>query len=204
MLTLQQRDTRFWVLFASAAAVGVAVLGLTFVVFQPLLFGKAPAPEEVGKKKVELPPYDVKPLHGRPVQHDGRAKPFETAAIEIIRHVIGRTSFEGKDPVAIVLSWWMTGGTPPAADDPWEKHPFILCEHQGLRARLYEGVPPDEEEDEKKMALEKEERLHGKYISPADLRRSPALIQLLNEAHELRRQDPDKAQHLMSPEQRNA
>src|SRR5262249_45609816 len=129
---------------------------------------------------------------------DGRIKPLESAALETMRQIAGRGKFEGKDPVAVLLSWLLLRGPaygPHAID--WEDYPFILCDHRDLREVIYKHLITPE------RPLTEEER-NGKYIAPADLRRSPDFKALIDEAEEIRNQDADKAMQLMNPLQRKA
>jgi len=44
-------------------------------------------------------------LRRLPVQHDGRVMPLDTLAREAVWQVTGSSSFEGNDPVALVMAW---------------------------------------------------------------------------------------------------
>jgi ABC-type transport system involved in cytochrome c biogenesis permease subunit len=68
-----------------------------------------------------------------------------------------------------------------------------------LTAYLAKTKPDDAAE-----AKEREEKLHGKFIAPADLRGSTGIMLLLDKASELREEDRDKAMQYMAPEQRKA
>jgi ABC-type transport system involved in cytochrome c biogenesis permease subunit len=184
--------------------VAVAILGMTYKIFEPMLVAgsSVPAPQE----KIQLPAYDYHPWHAFPVQVDGRVKPLETAAIEAVWHITGRSKFEGQDPVAIVLQWMLLHGTDPGKQAradlgdqavDWEHYPFILCDHHDLRQRIYEG----DQQDGQELTPE---QLQGKYIAPADLRASSGFKQLLDKARAIRMRDPDKATQSMSPEERKA
>src|SRR5262249_59121068 len=82
-------------------------------------------------ENASLPPYDYAPWRSAVVHHDGRKKPFESFAVEDIRQITGGAKFEGKDPVAVVLSWMLTHGG-EAQGINWEKYPFILCDYHEL------------------------------------------------------------------------
>jgi ABC-type transport system involved in cytochrome c biogenesis permease subunit len=47
----------------------------------------------------------VEKLRALPVQHDGRAMPFDTQAREAVTLVTGSTRFRGNDPVALAAGW---------------------------------------------------------------------------------------------------
>lgn len=55
-------------------------------------------------------------LRTLPVQHDGRVMPLDTLAREAVWNVTGRRSWQGQDPVALVLGW--TFDPPTAAHAP--------------------------------------------------------------------------------------
>jgi ABC-type transport system involved in cytochrome c biogenesis permease subunit len=198
---------RLWWLRTGAGVIAGLILTLGFWLFEPILFATAPAAVE--KQKLVVPDYNYRSWYALPVQEGGRVKPFQTACIEAMRQINGRSTFEVADPngkgqtkhidsVAVVLQWMFLNGTSsePGFID-WEKYPFILCPHHDLRKVIYAHL-----QDEGKTLTE--EQLHGKYISPADLRSSKGLWNLIEEARKIRDKDSEKAQQLMSPEQRKA
>jgi ABC-type transport system involved in cytochrome c biogenesis permease subunit len=155
------------------------------------------------EKKLAVPFADntaiLQPYHQLVVQHDGRIKPFESFCKDTVRSITGREKFEGKDPVAIVLSWIML--FEPEKNDfdkadnnaineasrklmdnrDWDNHPFILCEYQKLREELYkEYTQKDDLTDEQK---------HGKYIEPRVLRTSEKLKEHLRSGAAKRAKD---------------
>jgi ABC-type transport system involved in cytochrome c biogenesis permease subunit len=119
------------------------------------------------------------------VQEDGRTKPFDTFCREAVRTITGRERFEGNDPVAVVVSWLLSGSDArrPARGCDWDRYPFILCDYRPLRELLYEEVRG------RKARLTEEEQ-HGRYIEPAVLRRSQELDRLTRRAAARRRDDP--------------
>jgi ABC-type transport system involved in cytochrome c biogenesis permease subunit len=186
----------FWWLRTGISVVGVAIAVLTYKVFEPMILGRTA--ELPAENRVQLPPYDCQAYHGLPVEFDGRIKPMESAAIEIIRQVSGRAKFEGKDPVAIVLSWLLLRGTgigPNGID--WENYPFIQCDHHDLRRVIFQHP----ESPEQPLT---DEELNGKFVSPAQLRKSSGFKALVDEAGEIRERDSEKALQLMNPLQRKA
>ncbi|MFN4259744.1 MAG: cytochrome c biogenesis protein CcsA [Gemmataceae bacterium] len=195
MLTRKQRQAGLIGLGVLAGVMGVCIIAFTYVVFRPIFTTSYEQPAET--PRLALPAYDYKPFHELPVQA-GRTKPFETAAIETVRNITGRSKFEKHDPVALVLMWQLGRETinGPATFD-WENYPFILCDHHGLRELIYKTQIPAGGE------LSEAQR-HGKYVSPADLRNSPELVRLLKEAEEKHRQYRDRASQYMTPEQRKA
>jgi ABC-type transport system involved in cytochrome c biogenesis permease subunit len=198
----RERKGLIWSLVAASVVVGVSIVALTFVVFLPLVRGSR-APES-SDKQVELPAYDTSLWHDFAVLDHGRTKPFESACKEIVRSIVGKESFGGRDAVDLVLTWKLLKGTAagPGTID-WENHPFILCNHQGLRRMIYDDVVKRRRErgDEPPPP----EWIHGKYVCPADLYESPAFMGLCREIEKLRREEgPEKASQFFSPEQHKA
>lgn len=190
----QPRTVLRWLL-AGVALTAITLIALTGKVFAPLVAASRVPPPEV---KAQLPPFDYALWQGLPVQHDGREKPFQSAAGEIVRHITGRTRFEGADPVAVVLAWKLTHGRGAGGDfTDWEHYPFILCDHHDLRRVIFsDKLGPD--------ARLTEEQLHGKYVSPADIRNSAGMQKLLMEVGELHDKWRDKYSQHLTPLQRKA
>jgi ABC-type transport system involved in cytochrome c biogenesis permease subunit len=128
------RQTLTAALTVGMSLVAAGIAWLSFVVMQPMLT----PPVEKKAPEVKLPNYDVSAWHGLLVQHRGRTKPFESAAIETLRHITGREKFQGKDPVAVVLMWALLKGNNAGTKFmDWENYPFILCEYQPLREAIF-------------------------------------------------------------------
>jgi ABC-type transport system involved in cytochrome c biogenesis permease subunit len=135
MQTHKQPTPLTVLLILASAVVGVVILGLSYIVLVRPYVTASPAKEP---EKVELAPYDVSPWRGLLVQHGGRPKPFESAATEAVRQITGRARFQGKDPVAVALSWIMQNGSDGGTQfTDWENYPFILCPYQELREAIY-------------------------------------------------------------------
>jgi len=114
-------------------------LALAFVAGRPADAGEAPKSVGVG------PAYEK--VGEIPVLHEGRRKPLDTLAREVIKQIFGRESvrlYEHKNdenvevarwqPVAALLDW-------SARPEYWDDQPIILVEHMGLkRALLAEAV----------------------------------------------------------------
>lgn len=64
-----------------------------------------------------------------PVQAGGRIKPFDSYARDIVLQITGRRTFEGWDPVELLLSWLA---------DPrgWETKPFIMITRKDVKRQL--------------------------------------------------------------------
>lgn len=64
-----------------------------------------------------------------PVQAGGRIKPFDSYARDVVLQLTGRRTFEGWDPVELVLSWLV---------DPkgWEEKPFIMITRKDVKRQL--------------------------------------------------------------------
>jgi ABC-type transport system involved in cytochrome c biogenesis permease subunit len=188
------REVLAW-LSGGIVLTGAVLVALTAKVFFPVVAATRVPPPEV---KARLPQYDYTLWHSLPVQHDGREKPFQSAAGEIVRQITGRTRFEGADPVAVVLAWKLTAGSGASGEyTSWDSYPFILCDHHDLREAIFrDKLGPD--------AKLTEEQKHGKYLSPADIRESASLQRLLMEVSELHEKWRDKYSQHLSPLQRKA
>jgi ABC-type transport system involved in cytochrome c biogenesis permease subunit len=181
---------RYW-LKVEAIVVAAGIVVLTISVFAPLFAGE----KKTAENKLELPKYDYTPWYSFPVQVDGRVKPYSTAAIEAVRSITGREKFEEQPAVAVYLQWSLCpDGAPGKEFTEWEKKEFISCDHKGLREQIFAHLEPEEREKHK----------DGKHVAPADLRNSPGFHALIDSAAAKRKQDPEKAQHNMSPEERKA
>lgn len=181
--------------------VGAALVAIGIHVATPYLDRAGPTklPEEA-----PLPKYDLTEWQSLAVQMGGRAMPFETAAINGLRQVTGRSKFAGHDATAVVLSWMLTqGGTRelPAGITNWEETPLLLCEDPRLRGPiLAEALKLDL----KKGEVVPEDQLHGKYLSPKQVRNSKALREWLMTASQKRREDPERGSQYFTTEERKA
>ena len=154
-----------WPWYVSMGIVGAGILFFTWVNFSGLLASsKVETPDD---KKIDLPTYELSAWHQLPTQNGGRYKLFETAAIEVMRQITGRSKLQGHDAVAVVLQW-MLGTDPRLASPtrPWDEVAFILCEHQDLRKLIY-SLQDDGKLDNRQLT---DDKIHGKYISPKELR----------------------------------
>jgi len=165
---------------ATAAATALALLALATPA------GAALVPE-AGK---------LDALRAVPVQHDGRAMPFDTQARDAVRSVTRLREWPGIDPVAMTLGWMID-------PDGWSREPIVrlrgdvagaaglprstryasfrdLVDNQQLRAAL-SGAYARSEKEEKPGALDKHllelgerlEVLNG-YLRGEGLRITPA------------------------------
>lgn len=168
----------------AVAVLGLAVGGMTWLVFTS--DGMVMQAETASKSRV--PPLRYDTWYALPVQ-EGRIKPFQSASQDAVRQITGRTMFEGHDPVALLLAWMLTAGAGAAGGyTDWETHPFILCEHRGLRRAIYED----------------EARATGKYVAPADLRRSLDFDHLAAAVARQRKEHGAKAHFYLSAEELRA
>ncbi len=181
-------------LFAAGSVAGAMGI-LTWKVFEPVAKSYGGATTET--LELKLPAYDLAAWHAMPVQSGGRVMPLETAAINAVRQVTGRTRYAGRGPVDLFVSWWLTQGSSSASQlTDWENQPFILCDHHVLREAILRDSMKGEEPTS--------EQIHGKYLTPAQVRNSPSLLGWLREARTKRLQDPQKADQQMTPEERKA
>jgi ABC-type transport system involved in cytochrome c biogenesis permease subunit len=173
-------------LLLGAILVGAALLGLTY----PIITAAAPHSQTAAVHSA-LPAYRYEAWYPLPVQ-EGRTKPLQSACVEAVRQITGRTTFEGHDPVGVVLAWVLTGGAGagPGFTD-WETYPFLLCEHRGLRQVIFEHRGAGWEEA-------------GRYVSPADLRGSPGFDRLVDRASQARKDFGVKAHFHLTEEELRA
>jgi len=191
---VHQTDPRPWVrhgLWAAAIAVGVVILRQTVQLSAPLFTSSSG--EGPKQSEAKVPDYTYEPWYDLAVQ-DGRTKPFQTACVEAVRHITGRSHFEGLDPVAVVLAWKLGEGAAGAqAGTNWETYPFILCDHHGLRRQIQTHG------DGAGRQLTKAQET-GKYMAPAELRRSSAFDDLLGEVARKRKEMQGKADRELTTE----
>lgn len=188
----------------------LAILGIVGVVAWMILSTKSAKPP-VDRALTSILYADNKPLWDSlapiVVQEDGRKKPLEEAARTAVRSITGREKFEGKDPLPVYFSWWLlydhkegdprkedTGANEALAQElntDWENHPFILCEYQPLRKKIYEeyfenhkGESPKGGEPDPKFRMTEEEWLYGKHMPPAVLRESVEIQEISKTASE--------------------
>jgi ABC-type transport system involved in cytochrome c biogenesis permease subunit len=161
----------------AAVVLGVALLVLTYAVIAPAVTLPAAKTSEV---RAAVPPWRYEAWYDLPVQQ-GRTLPLQTACMDAVRQITGRTRFEGLDPVAVVLAWVLTGGNGAAEGwTNWEQYPFVLCEHRGLRRQIFahNGATAD---------------VAGKYVSPAQLRQSPGFDDLVDRVSAARKEHGARA-----------
>ncbi len=213
--TSNPAGVRTWLISGMVATLlGSIVLG--YLAMEPYLLEAKTSPGTT-EQSWQVPDFDLSGWRALPLQVGGRTKPLETAAVETLRTVTGRTRFEKRDPVAVFLMWRFTRGQGMGTVFPdWEEYPFILCSHHDLRKWIYAHKiagqdPAGFDADEITPALLAkanevltEEERFGKYISPGELRRSPGFQRLCREADQLREEDPEHARAVMSNEQEQA
>jgi cytochrome c-type biogenesis protein CcsB len=78
------------------------------------------------------PGWSFRDLGALPVQAGGRVKPFDSYARDIVLQITGRRTFDGWDPVELVVSWL----TDPQG---WERKEFILVNRADVKRQL--GLP---------------------------------------------------------------
>lgn len=169
---------------------GLVVLLLTFLLFEPMITKSSAAAEKPEEEHLRLPAYDYSAWHALPVQTGGRVMPFETACIDVMRQITGRTKFEKNDPVAVVLSWMMyrPGSASSAGFPDWDNYAFILCDHHDLRKEMFSKADLLKGTNDEPT----EQMLHGKYVTPKQVRDSVSVRRLFGKAMEHRQKDPEK------------
>lgn len=100
------------------------------------------------------------PLRNWVIRVDGRKRLFEGFCREAVLRITGEERFEGRDPMAVVVSWMLDKG---ANSLQWDNYPFLRCEDSGLRATLYrDGSRPSQ--------MAREEQLCGRFVEPMVVR----------------------------------
>jgi ABC-type transport system involved in cytochrome c biogenesis permease subunit len=184
-MTLGRRQA--WIRFLGAAAVAnaLAILLASYYAFAPFF---SPRESREAETSATVPDYDYSAWRQLPIQQ-GRIKPLDSFARDSVRQITGRTHFEKHDPVAIVMAWWLTGGKGAMGYTNWEDYPFVLCDHHGLRARIFEHTLDATGS-----------KLPGKRISPVELRNSPGFDALVAEVSKARQEFAGKAHLHLSRE----
>jgi ABC-type transport system involved in cytochrome c biogenesis permease subunit len=153
-----------WGHVAGMVLFGVGIIAFTIINFS-LVFETH---DETASESVALPAdYDYTIWRNLVVQHGARLKPFETAAQEVCREITSRNRVHGYDAVPVVLSW-MLEGNPRSVNrqSRWDDKKFILCEHQDVR-RFILLLNPDGSLKPDNLT---HEQVHGKFMSPKELR----------------------------------
>jgi ABC-type transport system involved in cytochrome c biogenesis permease subunit len=186
-----QKRPESWPWYAAMAVVGLGILALTVMNFLPVFAGeKGPTPDD---HKVTVPAFDYSSWHALATQNGGRFKPFETAAIEVLRQITGRSRLQGQDAVAVILMWMLQND--PGEAKPrgaWDTVSFILCEHQDLRRLIFRlqdngSLGPDS------LTYE---QVHGKFISPVEL------AQFKKRIRRLEAEDRETYREMLTPVER--
>ncbi|MBC7387231.1 MAG: cytochrome c biogenesis protein CcsA [Cryobacterium sp.] len=73
--------------------------------------------------------WSFKEMGALPIQAGGRIKPFDSYARDLVLQITGRRTFEGWDPVELVLSWL-------ADPKGWEDQRFILIGRKDVKRQL--------------------------------------------------------------------
>ena len=109
------------------------------------------------------------PLRHWVIRADGRTQLFESFSREAVRRITGDERFEGRDPLAVVVSWMLDRD---ANALKWDDYPCLSCEDAELRAILYrEGRSPS------KMSCT--EQLHGRFVEPSVVSASQSFREIL-------------------------
>ncbi len=68
-----------------------------------------------------------------PIQDNGRVKPFDTFAREMLHLVWGKETYKGKKATDVVFSWIVM---PFGPNDPWDNTNLVLIQSAGLREAM--------------------------------------------------------------------
>ena len=101
--------------------------------------------------------FQFAPLRTLAIQDRGRLKPLETVALETVRMVTGKSSWNGMDSVEVLFGWLV------AFDREWEDERIFKVDHRALKERI--GLDPDR-----------------KYFSSVELRNNEKLDGVVRDA----------------------
>lgn len=104
----------------AAVTANLGLIGVTF----GLLF--APAAKADPKPRDG---WSFREMGAIPVQAGGRVKPFDSYARDLVLQITGRRTFEGWDPVELVLAWL-------ADPKGWEGKAFVLITRKDVKRQL--------------------------------------------------------------------
>ncbi len=76
-------------------------------------------------------------LRDLPVQDNGRIKPFDTFARDMLHLVWGQETYKGKSAVDVVFSWIVM---PMGPNDPWDNSKIVMIDDAALKKAL--GLQP--------------------------------------------------------------
>ncbi|HMO35202.1 MAG TPA: cytochrome c biogenesis protein CcsA [Gemmatales bacterium] len=173
------------------ALIGLNLVGMTIMLYKTVepYFRVNTVIQEVAPQ-LQLPNYDLAVWAERPVLEGGRIKPLQTVAIETVRLITGRSTFQGQKALPLLLSWVFYD---PRMKDSrgidWDNYEFILCEDHDLRAAIFNIQPTDTNYDD---------IVHRKFITPWQLYRSVAYQRLIVAIDKKRKEDPER--YTQSPE----
>ncbi len=162
---------------------------------EPYFIGNGYQPREA-VPQLSLPDYDLKMWSERAVLEEGRVKPLQTVAIETVRLITGRATFQGQKAMPLFLSWifYDPSGKDSKGID-WDNYEFILCEDHDLRASIFNLKPTD---------TNYEVKAHKKFITPWELYRSDAFQRLIVSVDKARKLDPERYSQSLNALERKA
>jgi len=88
----------FWMIISAARSKTAMASTLMILLFTPALTSQTTV-------QTLMPPTSAARLAHLPVQHDGRAMPFDTYAREMVKTITGSAKWQGEDPVLTVAHW---------------------------------------------------------------------------------------------------
>lgn len=160
----------FWLLLSLALMSDslILYLGVRFV-------GGSQAPTAPLAERHMYVPYAADAALWEPLRHwvirvKGRTQLFESFCRQAVREITGDDWFEGYDPLAVTVSWWLDSGADLLK---WNDYPCLRCEDAELRALLYR--------DKRSPArMPRREQLHGRYVEPSVVSSSAGFHDLLD------------------------
>ncbi|HTU19030.1 MAG TPA: hypothetical protein VMG10_13295 [Gemmataceae bacterium] len=158
----------FWGLLSLALTSDTSLL-----VLGARLFCKAESMAPPADRHIHVP-YAADASLWEPLRHwivraDGRTQLFESFSRKAVREITGEEWFEGRNPLAVVVSWMLDSD---ARSLKWDDYPCLRCEDAELRAVLYR-------EECNPSRMSREEQLHGRYVEPSMVSSSRSLAAIL-------------------------
>ena len=109
---------------------------------------------------------DLESLRGLVVQHDGRWPPLDTVARDVVESVTGNATFQGHDPVLLLLGWTFS-------PEQWKQQPLVSIGSAELRSEL--RLPVD-----RTLFSYAELSTHAPYLAIVEHMRASAANRKLN------------------------
>lgn len=105
---------------------------MTFLTMAAVASAQSAPATQAPASQLAVPKVNCVEMHTLPVQYAGRIMPLDTLARAMIREVTGKRSWQGHDPVMLLLAWTWQG-------EPWKAVPLVLVGDPALQKEI--GLP---------------------------------------------------------------